>query len=70
MDERTSEPRVNVVANAPPSARVRLYVDGLPYPKEQSNVLVEGTNGLGIWDMYIWGGIRRSWCWRRPMGSL
>ena len=53
MDERTSEPRVNVVANAPPSARVRLYVDGLPYPKEQSNVLVEGTNGLGIWDMYM-----------------
>ena len=41
------------VANAPPSARVRLYVDGLAYPKEQSNVLVEGTNGLGIWGLYM-----------------
>ena len=40
------------VANAPPSARILLYVDGLPYPKEHTNVLAEGTSGLAIWGLY------------------
>lgn len=40
------------VANAPPSARVLLYVDGLPYPKEHTNVLAAGTSGLAIWGLY------------------
>eukprot|EP01043_Picozoa_sp_COSAG02_P081753 COSAG02_NODE_20136_length_847_cov_0.835561_1_plen_249_part_01 len=40
------------VANAPPSARVMLFVDGLPYPKKHTNVLAVGTSGLGIWGLY------------------
>ena len=40
------------VNNPPPSARVLLYVDGLPYPKEHTNVLAQGTSGLAIWGLY------------------